>query len=61
MPQSLDSVEAIQEFAPERAQALPLRRSEYQKMYSDKPYEEGADLEVYSCDAGCKNCHCATY
>jgi len=67
MTKSLDAVKEVTEFVPEKADTIPLRENGYNvnsqeyETSEDKKYKAGENLEVYSCDAGCKNCHCATY
>jgi hypothetical protein len=59
MPQSLDTVQVVEAFIPAKAEMHPIRETKY----SQRNEYSAADgsLETYNCDAGCKNCHCATF
>jgi hypothetical protein len=67
MTKSLDEVKEVESFVPENARPISLRENNYEVLktnYDDSKgskYEVKENLEIYSCDAGCKNCHCATY
>jgi|TARA_B100002003_G_scaffold212200_1_gene209113 hypothetical protein len=67
MVKTLDT-EKIDSFDLSKADAFNIRESE-KTDYSSKSESEGSynisestgSLENYSCDAGCKNCHCAGF
>ncbi|NQU87142.1 MAG: hypothetical protein HQ541_15410 [Mariniphaga sp.] len=59
MPKTLEDTEGVKEFVLKEAGAATLRNNGYNQV--NRGYETAESLEVYSCDAGCKNCHCAGY